>query len=163
MPGARDAGFEALRRALGSAYDVAGAAYLPARVADCKWILAHIDEIEAKIERPGLIDVERTAMAGHSAGAMTTQALAGIRFFATGGIGGVHRDWQRQPDVSTDLFALSRSPLAVVSAGFKSVLDVAATCELLESLDTGGPIDAENAATNSAWRFFDRVWARRRS
>ena len=57
---------------------------LPARVADCRWILAHISEIEAKIEQPGLIDAERTAMAGHSAGAMTTQALAGILFFAAG-------------------------------------------------------------------------------
>lgn len=66
-------------------------------------------------------------------GSMAIALRAGIRFFATGGIGGVHRDWQRQPDVSTDLFALSRAPLAIVSAGFKSVLDVAATCELLES------------------------------
>ncbi len=59
---------------------------------------------------------------------------AGIRLFATGGIGGVHRDWARVPDVSTDLHAMARHPVAVVSAGFKSVLDVAATAELLESL-----------------------------
>ena len=66
-------------------------------------------------------------------GSMAVALRAGIRFFATGGVGGVHRDWQRQPDVSADLFALSRTPLAVVCAGFKSVLDVPATCEWLES------------------------------
>jgi len=66
-------------------------------------------------------------------GSMAIALRAGIRFFATGGIGGVHRDWQKTPDASNDLFALSRSPLAIVSAGFKSVLDVPATCELLET------------------------------
>lgn len=66
-------------------------------------------------------------------GTVAVAARAGIRFFATGGIGGVHRDWQRVPDVSTDLFALARTPIAVVSAGFKSILDVPATLELLET------------------------------
>ena len=53
---------------------------LPSRVADCEWILANLDEIETRLASPGLIDRERTAMAGHSAGAVTTQALAGLRF-----------------------------------------------------------------------------------
>ena len=61
-------------------------------------------------------------------------ARAGIRIVATGGIGGVHREWVRAPDVSADLFALARTAVAVVSAGFKSILDVAATSEMLESL-----------------------------
>ena len=67
------------------------------------------------------------------AGTMALALRAGIRVFATGGIGGVHREWQKTPDVSADLFALARTPVAVVSAGFKSVLDVPATVETLET------------------------------
>lgn len=61
-------------------------------------------------------------------------AAAGIRVFCTGGIGGVHRDWQAVPDVSSDLFALSRFPVLTVSAGTKSILDVESTLEVLETL-----------------------------
>lgn len=53
---------------------------LASRVADCLWILDHHEDIETQIERPNLLDTNRAAMAGHSAGAMTTQALAGLRF-----------------------------------------------------------------------------------
>jgi pseudouridine-5'-phosphate glycosidase len=59
-------------------------------------------------------------------------ALAGIRWMATGGVGGVHRG--RPDDQSADLFELARSPVAAVCAGPKMVLDVAATLERLESL-----------------------------
>lgn len=79
-----------------------------------------------------LVATGRTGSTTVSA-SMAIALRAGIRFFATGGVGGVHRDWQRTPDTSADLFALARSPLAVVSAGFKSVLDVPATCEMLET------------------------------
>src|SRR5438105_2996422 len=58
----------------------------------------------------------------------------GIRFFATGGIGGVHRGFPSRPDVSADLAELARSQVAVVCAGAKSLLDVAATAEALETL-----------------------------
>lgn len=61
-------------------------------------------------------------------------AAAGIRVFATGGIGGVHRGVEEHLDVSQDLWALSRFPVAVVCAGAKSVLDLPKTLELLESL-----------------------------
>ena len=61
-------------------------------------------------------------------------AHAGIRTFATGGIGGVHRGWTERPDVSADLAALARTPVAVVSAGAKSILDLPATVEALDSL-----------------------------
>lgn len=60
--------------------------------------------------------------------------LAGIRAFATGGIGGVHRGWQRRLDVSGDLLELARTPCVVVSAGAKSILDLPATLEALEAL-----------------------------
>jgi pseudouridine-5'-phosphate glycosidase len=58
----------------------------------------------------------------------------GIRVMATGGLGGVHRGWPTPPDVSADLHALSASPVLVVSSGVKSLLDVPATSELLETL-----------------------------
>jgi pseudouridine-5'-phosphate glycosidase len=61
-------------------------------------------------------------------------ASAGIRVFATGGIGGVHRGSSVHFDVSQDLFAISKSPVAVVCAGAKSILDLPNTLEALESL-----------------------------
>ncbi|HEY0935405.1 MAG TPA: pseudouridine-5'-phosphate glycosidase [Trebonia sp.] len=61
-------------------------------------------------------------------------ARAGIRVFATGGLGGVHRGFADSLDESADLTALSRTPLTVVSAGVKSVLDIPATLERLETL-----------------------------
>jgi pseudouridine-5'-phosphate glycosidase len=59
---------------------------------------------------------------------------AGIDVFATGGLGGVHRGACRTWDVSADLHTLARTPMVVVCAGVKSILDVAATLEQLESL-----------------------------
>ena len=61
-------------------------------------------------------------------------ALAGIRVFATGGLGGVHRDANQTFDESADLTALSQLDITVVCAGVKSILDVAATLERLETL-----------------------------
>ena len=67
-------------------------------------------------------------------GTLAVCALAGIRFMATGGLGGVHRGFPAPPDVSADLGELTRSPVLVVSSGIKSILDVAATAEVLETL-----------------------------
>jgi pseudouridine-5'-phosphate glycosidase len=61
-------------------------------------------------------------------------AMAGIRVFATGGLGGVHRGASSTFDESADLSTLAVTPITVVSAGVKSVLDIAATLERLESL-----------------------------
>lgn len=61
-------------------------------------------------------------------------ARAGIRVFATGGLGGVHRGANETFDESADLTVLAHSPVAVVSAGAKSVLDLSATLERLETL-----------------------------
>ena len=61
-------------------------------------------------------------------------AQAGIRVFATGGLGGVHRGAAESWDESADLFALARLPIVVVAAGVKSILDVGATLERLETL-----------------------------
>ncbi len=65
-------------------------------------------------------------------------ALAGIKLFATGGLGGVHRGARESWDVSADLAALARTPVAVVCSGVKSILDVPATLEYLET--SGVPV-----------------------
>ena len=64
---------------------------------------------------------------------MQIAALAGIRIFATGGIGGVHRGAEDSFDISADLEELGRTPVAVVCAGAKSILDIAKTLEVLET------------------------------
>jgi pseudouridylate synthase len=61
-------------------------------------------------------------------------ALAGVRLLATGGLGGVHREARESWDVSADLATLARTPVAVVCSGVKSILDVPATLEHLETL-----------------------------
>jgi pseudouridylate synthase len=68
------------------------------------------------------------------AGTSAVAAAAGIEVFATGGIGGVHRGASTTFDESADLVTLSRTPVAVVCAGVKSILDVPATLERLETL-----------------------------
>jgi pseudouridylate synthase len=67
-------------------------------------------------------------------GTLAVMRATGIRWMATGGLGGVHRGFPDPPDVSADLAQLARTPALVVSAGVKSLLDVPATAELLESL-----------------------------
>jgi pseudouridine-5'-phosphate glycosidase len=74
----------------------------------------------------------RTSAATTVSATATLAARAGIRVFATGGIGGVHRG--QAGDVSHDLVALARTPIAVVSAGAKAILDLPRTAELLETL-----------------------------
>jgi pseudouridylate synthase len=64
-------------------------------------------------------------------------AAVGISVFATGGLGGVHRDARDSWDESADLMTLSRTGVLVVCAGVKSILDVGATLERLESLNVG--------------------------
>jgi pseudouridylate synthase len=67
-------------------------------------------------------------------GTLAVCRLAGIRFLGTGGIGGVHRGFAQRPDVSADLAELARTPALVVASGAKSLLDVSATAEVLETL-----------------------------
>ncbi|WP_405619221.1 pseudouridine-5'-phosphate glycosidase [Streptomyces sp. NBC_01508] len=83
------------------------------------------------------------ALATGASGATTVSATAflagraGIRVFATGGLGGVHRDWLRAQDESADLRLLAETRITVVCAGVKSILDVPATLQRLESLGVG--------------------------
>jgi pseudouridine-5'-phosphate glycosidase len=79
------------------------------------------------------------AVAQKSSGGTTVSAtmylayLAGIKVFSTGGIGGVHRNWQSSLDISLDIKALATIPTLVVCAGCKAILDIPATMEVLES------------------------------
>lgn len=67
-------------------------------------------------------------------GTLVAAAAVGIRFMGTGGLGGVHRGFPDPPDVSADLGACARIPAVIVSCGVKSLLDVPATVEVLETL-----------------------------
>ena len=103
------------------------------------------DEVEriatgAEIPKLSVRDLGPAAARG-SDGATTVAATAllasraGIRVFATGGLGGVHREARDTWDESADLTTLSRTPIGVVCAGVKSILDIGATLERLETLN----------------------------
>jgi pseudouridine-5'-phosphate glycosidase len=94
------------------------------------------DESVVKVSsRDIAIAVARKATGGTTVAATSVLAArAGIRVFATGGLGGVHRGASETFDESADLTVLSRTPITVVSAGVKSILDIPATLERLETL-----------------------------
>ena len=98
-----------------------------------------LERFDASARKVGARDLAAAAVQG-GVGATTvggTLAVcrkAGITVMATGGLGGVHRGWTEHPDVSSDLLELARTRSLVVSAGVKSLLDVPATLELLETL-----------------------------
>jgi pseudouridylate synthase len=100
---------------------------------------AELERFDATARKVGPRDLAAAVVQG-AVGATTvggTLAVcraAGIRFMGTGGLGGVHRGYPRPPDVSADLGELVRTEALVVSAGIKSLLDVAATLEVLETL-----------------------------
>jgi pseudouridylate synthase len=96
--------------------------------------LAHDDDVR----KVGGRDLATCAVSGQSgattvAGTLAVCAMAGIHFMATGGIGGVHRGWERTLDVSADLTEIGRTEVCVVCSGAKSLLDIPATLELLET------------------------------
>jgi pseudouridine-5'-phosphate glycosidase len=78
-------------------------------------------------------------------GTLAVCRLLGIRFMGTGGIGGVHRGFAESLDISGDLLQIARTPAVVVCSGAKSILDVGATAELLETL--GVPVLGWRTAT----------------
>jgi pseudouridine-5'-phosphate glycosidase len=78
--------------------------------------------------------IQQAAGATTVGGTLAVCRAVGLRFMATGGLGGVHRGWPAPPDVSADLQALAAAQVLVVSSGVKSLLDVGATMELLETL-----------------------------
>ncbi len=100
-------------------------------------------ELEALGQAQGVAKLSRAdlavCLAQGSLGATTVAAtmicahLAGIQVFATGGIGGVHRGAESSFDISADLTELSRTPVSVVAAGAKAILDLPKTLEVLET------------------------------
>lgn len=109
-------------------------------------------------------------------GTLAAAAAVGIRFMGTGGLGGVHRGFPTPPDVSADLGACARIPAVIASSGVKSLLDVPATTELLETLgvpvigyrvDTlplfyaaegGPPVSARAESADEIARIADAHW-----
>ena len=102
------------------------------------------DELEHFANTDGIVKVSRRDLASvlfrgddgatTVAASMICAALAGIPILATGGIGGVHQGAEHSSDISADLYELARTPVAVVCAGAKSILDLPKTLEMLESL-----------------------------
>ncbi len=82
----------------------------------------------------GVAVAQRALGATTVGGTLAVAHAVGIRFLGTGGLGGVHRGFPHPPDVSADLGLLARTPALVASSGVKSLLDVPATAELLETL-----------------------------
>jgi pseudouridine-5'-phosphate glycosidase len=82
----------------------------------------------------GAAVAQRAVGATTVGGTLAVARTVGLRFMATGGIGGVHLGWTQRPDVSSDLGELARARVVVVASGAKSILDVPATAEALETL-----------------------------
>ncbi|ABA78952.1 pseudouridine-5-phosphate glycosidase [Rhodobacter sphaeroides] len=103
--------------------------------------LARAEEVQ-KLSRADLATCLATGAMGSTTVAATMIAanLAGISVFATGGIGGVHRGAETSFDISADLNELAQTPVTVVSAGAKAILDLPKTFEVLETL--GVPVIA---------------------
>ena len=100
--------------------------------------LERLARVGGKAAKASRRDVAALLASGEIAGTtvattMMAAAWAGIAVFATGGIGGVHRGAETTFDISADLEELSRTPVAVVCAGAKSILDIAKTLETLET------------------------------
>jgi len=97
--------------------------------------LGHSGRVVAKVSRRDIPFIVAAGATGATtvAATMLIAAMAGIRVFATGGIGGVHRGAQQSFDVSADLQELAQTPVAVVCAGAKSILDLGLTLEYLET------------------------------
>ena len=118
--------------------------------------IAFLSEAEnvAKVSRADLAAVLASGRPGATtvAGTMIAAELAGIHIFATGGIGGVHRGGENSMDISADLTELAHTPVAVVCAGAKAILDLPRTLEVLETF--GVPV--VGYATNDFPAFYSR-------
>jgi pseudouridylate synthase len=143
---------------------------------------AELERFDATARKLGPRDlaaavVQKAPGATTVGGTLAVAAATGIRFMATGGLGGVHRGWPSPPDVSADLQQIAHAKVLVVSSGVKSLLDVPATAELLETLGVpvlgwrtdelplfyaarGGPaVSARVESASEAARIADVHWA----
>ena len=121
--------------------------------------LARLGASAIKVSRRDLPFVLAAGQTGATtvAATMIVAAMAGIRVFATGGIGGVHRGGAQSMDVSADLQELARTPVAVVCAGAKSILDLGLTLEYLET--HGVPVIGYQTAHLPAFFVSDSAFA----
>lgn len=133
--------------------DIRAAGAVPATIAVLDGVI-HIGlepaELESLAQTQGALKLSRAdlaaALAMGATGATTVAATmicaarAGIKVFATGGIGGVHRGAESSFDISADLHELAQTPVTVVAAGAKAILDLPKTLEVLETL--GVPVIA---------------------
>jgi pseudouridine-5'-phosphate glycosidase len=97
-------------------------------------LIANTDIPKASVRDLAILSAKRLSGATTVAATAHIAARAGVQVFATGGLGGVHRGAIETFDESADITTLASTPIAVVSAGVKSVLDIAATLERLETL-----------------------------
>ena len=101
---------------------------------DLELLASHEDVAKVSVRDLPVVMARGAHGATTVASTMRLAALAGIRVFVTGGLGGVHRGAQQSFDVSADLTELGQTDVAVVSAGVKSILDIGLTLETLETL-----------------------------
>jgi pseudouridine-5'-phosphate glycosidase len=101
---------------------------------DLELLASHPDVTKVSVRDLPVVMARGAHGATTVASTMRLAALAGIRVFVTGGLGGVHRGAQQTFDVSADLTELGHTDVAVVSAGVKSILDIGLTLETLETL-----------------------------
>lgn len=101
---------------------------------DLELLASHADVTKVSVRDLPFVVARGAHGATTVAATMRLAALAGIRVFVTGGLGGVHRGAQQTFDVSADLTELGSTDVAVVSAGVKSILDIGLTLEVLETL-----------------------------
>jgi pseudouridylate synthase len=97
-------------------------------------LIANTDIPKASVRDLAILSAKKLSGATTVAATAHIAARAGVQVFATGGLGGVHRGAVETFDESADITTLANTPIAVVSAGVKSVLDIAATLERLETL-----------------------------
>lgn len=97
-------------------------------------LIANQDIPKASVRDLAILSAKKTSGATTVAATAHIAARAGVQVFATGGLGGVHKGAIETFDESADITTLANTPIAVVSAGVKSVLDIAATLERLETL-----------------------------
>lgn len=113
---------------------VAGQPIVGLTEGELETLLGSHDVPKANSANLGVLMHRRSHAATTVSATMELASAAGVRVFATGGLGGVHRGYSEHLDISADLAAFTRFPVAVVTSGVKSLLDVESTREALETL-----------------------------
>jgi pseudouridine-5'-phosphate glycosidase len=102
--------------------------------ADIEWLGQEKNVWKVSLRDMPFVIAQKLPGATTVAATMRIASMAGIRIFATGGIGGVHRGAETTMDISADLTEMGNTNVAIVSAGVKSILDIGLTLEYLETL-----------------------------